>query len=146
MSEGKIFVSYRRSDASGYAGRLFDRLSAHFGEKNIFMDVEDLDLGVDFHEALEKAVSACDLLIALIGRQWLNIKDEKGQRRLDDPGDFVRIEIAAALNRDIRVIPILVQDARMPETSDLPEVLQRLTRFNGMEIRHERFNATLIAW
>jgi formylglycine-generating enzyme required for sulfatase activity len=141
MAEGKIFISYRRADASGYAGRLFDRLSEHFGEENIFMDVEGLSLGVDFHEALDKAVGACDVLIALIGKQWLDIKDENRKRRLDDPEDFVRIEIAAALNRDIRIIPILVQDARMPEAKDLPDVLHRLARYNGMEIRHERFNA-----
>jgi tetratricopeptide (TPR) repeat protein len=141
MSEGKIFISYRRDDASGYAGRLFDRLSTRFGEENVFMDVEGLDPGIDFHDALSKAVSACDVLIALIGKQWLNIEDENGQPRLDNPGDFVRIEIAAALDRDIRVIPVLVQNATMPGSRDLPSVLERLSRLNKLDLRHDRFNA-----
>ena len=123
MAQEKIFISYRRADASGFAGRLFDYLSTRFGEENIFMDVEGLDLGVDFHKALDEAVGACDVLLALIGNQWLNIKNENGQRRLDDPKDFVRIEIAAALNRKIRVIPILVQGARMPKKKELPKKL-----------------------
>jgi formylglycine-generating enzyme required for sulfatase activity len=141
MRVGKIFISYRRDDSAYAAGRLYDRLSERFGEENIFMDVEGLDPGVDFFEALEKAVSACDVLIALIGKQWLDIKDEYGQRRLDNPEDFVRIEISAALDRDIRVIPILVQGARMPGSRDLPPILQHLARLNAFEIRHDRFNA-----
>jgi len=141
MSEGKIFISYRRADASGFAGRLFDRLSARFGEDNIFMDVEGLDPGVDFVDALESAVSTCDVLIALIGRGWLNARDEKDQRRLDNPEDFVRIEIAAGLDRDVRVIPVLVQGARMPGSRVLPAALKPLSRLNAVEIRHERFNA-----
>jgi formylglycine-generating enzyme required for sulfatase activity len=141
MSEQKIFISYRRSDASGYAGRLFDRLSTHFGDENIFMDVEDMDPGVDFVEILEQAVTASYVLIVLIGSQWLGVEDEDGQRRLDNPEDFVRIEVAAALDRSVRVIPVLVQDARMPGSRELPSVLQKLSRLNAINIRHERFNA-----
>ncbi|MFC1997403.1 SUMF1/EgtB/PvdO family nonheme iron enzyme [Chloroflexota bacterium] len=141
MSDQKIFISYRRVDSSGFAGRLFDRLSARFGDENIFMDVEDLDPGVDFFEKLGEAVAACDVLIAVIGRGWLDVKDSEGHRRLDSPEDFVRIEIAAALDRDVRVIPVLVQDAKMPGSRDLPTALQPLTRLNALEIRHERFNA-----
>lgn len=141
MTEGKVFISYRRDDSAYAAGRLYDRLSARFGEENIFMDVEGLDPGVDFFEALNKAVSACDVLIALIGKQWLEIKNENDQRRLDSPEDFVRIEISAALDRDIRVIPILVHEARMPGSRDLPPTLRHLARLNAFEIRHDRFNA-----
>ncbi len=129
MSDEKIFISYRRADSPGFARLLFDRLSARFGEENIFMDVEGLAPGVDFVEALEKAVGSCDVLITLIGKQWLTVMDDKGQRRLDNPEDFVRLEIAAALERNIRVIPILVQNARMPGSRDLPPVLKHLPRF-----------------
>ena len=141
MTDGKIFISYRRVDTSGYAGRLYDRLRARFGEDNIFMDVEGLDPGVDFVETIEKSVSSCDVLVALIGRQWLTVQDAKGGRRLDNPEDFVRLEIAAALERGVRVMPILVQGASMPSSRQLPQALKRLARLNALEIRHERFNA-----
>jgi sulfatase modifying factor 1 len=138
---GKIFISYRRDDSAYAAGRLYDRLRVRFGEDNLFMDVEGLDPGVDFVETLESAVSSCDLLIVLIGQQWLHVKDAEGRFRLDNPEDFVRLEIAAALDREIRVIPILVQGARMPRSGELPLPLKRLARLHALEIRHERFNA-----
>ncbi|MEA2008972.1 MAG: toll/interleukin-1 receptor domain-containing protein, partial [Chloroflexota bacterium] len=108
-TEKTIFISYRRVDTAYAAGRLYDRLSARFGEENIFMDVEGLDPGVNFVETIEEAVASCNVLIALIGSQWLTVKAQQGGRRLDNPEDFVRLEIAAALKRNIRVIPILVQ-------------------------------------
>jgi hypothetical protein len=138
---GKIFISYRRADSAYAAGRLYDRLSEHFGQENIFMDVEGLDPGVDFVEALNEAVSSCDVLIVLIGPQWLAAKDEDGLHRLNNPEDFVRLEIIAALQRDILVIPVLVQGAKMPNRRDLPAALQHLARINATEIRHEHFNA-----
>ena len=104
--KGRIFINYRRADSEGYAGRIYDRLAPHFGADAIFMDVEVIDAGVDFVRVLEEAVQSCDVLVALIGRSWLNIKDEQGGRRLDNPADFVRVELAAALSRDIRVIPV----------------------------------------
>ena len=94
--KGRIFISYRRADSAGYAGRIYDRLAAHFGEDAIFMDVNTIEAGLDFVEVLENAVRSCDVLVALIGTRWLNIKDTEGKRRLDNPQDFVRIEIAAA--------------------------------------------------
>ncbi|HEY3477235.1 MAG TPA: toll/interleukin-1 receptor domain-containing protein, partial [Anaerolineales bacterium] len=109
-----IFLSYRRLDSEGYAGRLFDRLSAHFGKRNLFMDVVAIDAGVDFAQELEEAVQKCDVLLALIGPQWLTVKDAQGKPRLEDPGDYVRLEIATALARDIRVIPVLLQGTSMP--------------------------------
>jgi len=139
--EGKIFISYRRDDSAYAAGRLYDRLREHFGEENIFMDVEGLQPGEDFVSKLEQSVSACDVLIALIGQKWLTVKGETGTLRLENPEDFVRLEIAAALNRKIRVIPILIEGAHMPHSGELPDDLHLLARLNAFKIRHERFNA-----
>ena len=139
--QGRIFISYRRADSKFAAGRIYDRLAAHFGEEAIFMDVEAIDAGLDFVKALEDAVQSCDVLVALIGRQWLHLKDERGKRRLDNPEDFVRIEIAAALNRDIRVIPALVDGTDMPRSTELPENLKPLARRNALQVNHRSFNA-----
>jgi len=139
--EGKVFISYRRDDSAYAAGRLYDRLCEHFGEENIFMDVEGLQPGEDFVSKLEQSVSACDVLIALIGQKWLTVKGETGNLRLENPEDFVRLEIAAALNRKIRVIPILIEGAHMPHSGELPDDLHFLARLNAFKIRHERFNA-----
>ena len=139
--KGRIFISYRRVDSEGYAGRIYDRLAPHFGADAIFMDVDDIPAGVDFVKFLENEVRSCDVLIALMGRQWLNVKDEHGNRRLDDPKDFVRIEIETALKRDIRVIPVLLGGTEMPQVADLPENLQTITRRNGLPIFHHSFHA-----
>ena len=139
--KGRIFISYRRVDTRHVAGRIYDRLASHFGEEAIFMDVEAIDGGVDFVKVLEDAVQSCDVLIALIGGQWLNIKDEKKNRRLDNPEDFVRIEIATALSRDIRVIPILVDGVSMPPPNELPENLKSLARRYALQVNHRSFNA-----
>src|SRR5262249_42731377 len=114
-----IFINYRREDSAGHAGRLFDRLSSHFAGRG-FMDIETIERGVDFVEVIEKAVGSCEVLIVMIGREWVRLKDASGRRRLDDPDDFVRLEIASALARDIRVIPVLVEGAPMPRSEDLP--------------------------
>src|SRR6185295_12970787 len=103
-----IFVSYRREDTSGHAGWLADLLGDHFGKDQIFMDIDNIQPGEDFVHVIEKAVGSCEILIAMIGRHWLSRAGEP-TRLLDNPNDFVRLEIAAALNRDIRVIPVLVQ-------------------------------------
>ena len=102
---GQIFISYRRDTSAMSAGRLYDRLSSHFASNQIFMDVDTIEPGVDFVRTIEEAVAACDVLIAVIGGRWLISPDEKGRRRLDNPEDFVRVEIATALKRGIRVIP-----------------------------------------
>ena len=94
---GRIFISYRRDDSAGYAGRIYDRLAAHFGEDAIFMDVDKIPAGMDFSEVLENEVKSCDVMVVLLGSQWLIIKDAAGKRRLDNPQDFVRIEVATAL-------------------------------------------------
>jgi len=138
---GQIFISYRREDASHPAGRLYDRLSARFPQNQIFMDVDNIPAGIDFVEAIQKSVSACDVLIAVIGKQWLTASDEEGRRRLDHPEDFVRLEIGTALKRGIRVIPVLVDRTVMPRADNLPEDLKLLVRRNAVEISHDRFRA-----
>jgi len=139
----KIFISYRRDDTAAWAGRMFDHLKQPFGSANIFMDVDTIRPGADFVEVLEKAVSACDVLIVVIGKNWLNVTDRQGRRRLDDPNDFVRIEIMTGLKRDILVIPVLVDNADMPRQDELPAPLAPLSRRNAIEIRHARFDADL---
>jgi len=138
--KGCIFISYRRIDTSYAAGRIYDRLVAKFGEDAIFMDVDTIEGGTDFVKVLEDAVRSCDVLIALIGRQWLGIKDKDGKRRLDNPEDFVRIEIAAALERNIRVIPVLVDGVEMLQAYELPENLKAIARRNALQVNHHSFN------
>jgi formylglycine-generating enzyme required for sulfatase activity len=140
---GQIFISYRRDDSSAWAGRLYDGLSRHFVSNQIFMDVDAIEPGVDFVEAIEKSVGSCEALIAVIGKRWLISSDEEGGRRLDNPEDSVRIEIVTALKRGIRVIPVLVDGASMPRSRDLPDDLQSLARRNALEVSHNRFRADL---
>jgi hypothetical protein len=139
----RIFVSYRREDTRHIAGRLFDRLAERFGETNVFMDVDSIEPGVDFGEAIEQAVQKCDVLIALIGRTWASETDERGRRRLDDPDDLVVLEIRSALDRGIRVIPVLVDGAAVPERGDLPEDLASLARRNAIRLDHDTFRGDL---
>src|SRR3984893_15338300 len=134
-----IFISYRREDTSGYAGRLYDQVSAHFGRDHVFMDVADLEPGSDFVDTIERKVGTCDALIALIGKNWLTIKDEQNQVRLSRPGDFVNVEIAAALKRNVEVVPVLVGGAKMPLERELPELLQLLSRRQALEISDVHF-------
>jgi formylglycine-generating enzyme required for sulfatase activity len=141
----RIFINYRREDALAAAGRLHDRFIQAFGRKDLFMDVDAIPAGADFVTHLEEQVAACDVFISVIGPSWLNIKDAEGNRRLDDPGDFVAIEIAAALKRGIRVIPILLDGARMPSASELPEGLKPLSRRNAFKISNEQFGRDVTA-
>jgi hypothetical protein len=129
---GKIFINYRRDDSPGTAGRLHDRLAQTFGRNNLFMDVDHIPAGVDFVDHLHSQVAACDVFLAVIGPNWLNAKDERGRRRFDNPDDFVTIEIAAALARNIRVIPVLVDGARTPKADRLPDSVKPLARRNAV--------------
>jgi len=138
---GGIFVSYRRQESSHLAGRLADRLADRFGESQVFIDVDTIEPGVDFAEEIFRAVAACQVLVAIIGPDWLTSVDERGGRRLDDPDDIVRLEIEAALGRGVRVIPILVEGAVMPRRQDLPESLAGLARRQAVLIRHESFRS-----
>src|SRR5712672_363266 len=97
----KVFISYRREDSAGYAGRVHDRLAREFGRDLLFMDVDGIPLGRNFAKVLQEEVAKCSVLLAVIGREWLDARAEDGLRRLDSPNDFVRVEIAAALQRDI---------------------------------------------
>ncbi|MBR0567177.1 toll/interleukin-1 receptor domain-containing protein [Azoarcus sp. L1K30] len=136
-----IFISYRREDSSGYAGRLYDRLAARFGRERVFMDVEGIDPGTDFVDAIDAAVASCTVLIVLIGPKWLG-DDTGGARRIDDTHDFVRLETAAALRRKIRVLPVLVNDAEMPPEDALPPDLKALARRQAIEINHKQWEAS----
>jgi hypothetical protein len=136
-----IFISYRRDDAEGQAGRLFDDLVSHFGEGAVFMDVAGIEPGTDFRRAIDAHVASCGVLLAVIGKSWLDAKDESGRRRLEDAGDFVRLETASALKRDIPVVPVLVQDAKMPRAEQLPSDLKELAYRNGVELTHARWDS-----
>src|SRR5207249_10819298 len=137
----KLFINYRRDDTAPYAGRLYDRLIAHFGEDQVFIDIDQIEPGEDFVEAIDRKVGTCDIAIVAIGPNWLRATDASGKRRLDDEEDFVRTEIVAALHRNIQVIPILVDGARMPGKHDLPEALAPLSRRNAIELSETRFHA-----
>jgi TIR domain len=138
-ASGRIFMSYRREETAYPAGWLYDRLADRFGSDQVFKDVDSIELGDDFVEVITSAVGACDVLLALIGREWLTITDVHGQRRLDSPHDFVRLEIEAALTRNVRVIPILVDGASMPDDAELPDSLARLVRRQALELSPSRF-------
>src|SRR5262245_29660666 len=136
----KVFISYRRGDSAGYAGRVMDRLDREFGRDLLFMDVDAIPLGTNFSKVLHEEVAKCGVLLAVIGANWLDARDEAGNRRLDDPNYFFRIEIAAALQLNIPVVPILLDGARIPKAGQLPEELKELASRNGLDIRHASFH------
>lgn len=138
---GRIFISYRRQDSAYPAGWLYDRLADRFGAEQIFKDVDSIELGDDFVETITNAVGSCDILLALIGQQWLDIAGSDGARRLDDPDDFVRLEIEAALERKVLLIPILVDGATMPASDQLPPSIAPLVRRQALELSPNRFRA-----
>lgn len=135
---GTIFISYRRGDSAGHTGRLFDALTDRFGKDSVFRDIEDLEPGIDFVEALDQALVKCDTLLVIIGDEWASVAGSKG-RRLDQPDDFVRMEVAKALERNVRVIPVLVAGATMPDVGKLPEDLRALARRNAIELSDTRW-------
>jgi hypothetical protein len=138
---GSIFISYRREDSEGQAGRLYDDLVAAFGPDSVFMDVAAIQPGRDFRKSIDQSLNSCGVFLCLIGRSWLTAKDASGQRRLDDPSDFVRIETGAALKRDIPVIPVLVQGASAPKPDQLPDDLKELAFRNAVELTHARWDS-----
>src|SRR3954452_25445853 len=139
-SSGRIFISYRREETAYAAGWLFNRLADRFGRDQVFKDVDSIDLGDDFVAVITRAVGSTDVLLALIGDTWLTVSDDHGVRRLEDPDDFVRLEIEAALTRNIRVIPILVDGASMPGDEELPPSLAPLARRQALELSPSRFD------
>lgn len=134
----RIFISYRRTDSITITGRIYDRLVMAFGEQRVFKDVDDIPLGQDFRKTLEDEVSQCDILCVIIGREWSNVMDAEGNRRLQDPNDFVSIEVAVGLNRpNVLVVPCLVNGATMPTAEELPPDLQGLRFRNAAIIRDD---------
>lgn len=137
----KIFLSYRHGDSAGQAGRVGDKLLAVFGEKRLFLDVDATRAGTDFAKRLSDEVSNCAVLLALIGPHWLDLRDENNERRVDDPNDWVRIEIGTALKRDIPVIPVLLDGAKVPKAHLLPEDLRGLSTRSAIDVRHASFRS-----
>jgi hypothetical protein len=134
-----VFISYRRQDAPDLAGRLYDRLEERFGEDRVFMDVDSIEPGLDFSAVISRAVSSCAVLLVVIGDKWLTATDARGRRRLDNPDDYVRLELEAGLTRDVRVIPVLVEGVAMPGSRELPDSLSQLAGRNALEISHALF-------
>jgi len=138
---GKLFISYRRGDARGIAGRLSDTLGVYFGDERVFRDIESIEGGADFGNVIEESLQTADAVIVLIGPDWLTLKDDKDQRRIDDPKDWVAQEIAVAMQLKKPVFPVLVENASMPRAEELPEKLKPLTRYNAISISDDRWKA-----
>lgn len=139
-TSGRLFLCYRREDTQDAAGRLHDHLTAAFGEDRVFMDIDSTPLGIDFVDHVVEEIAKCNAVIVLIGKQWLKAKDKKRRRRIDNEDDLVRVEIHAALQQKIAVIPVVVQGASVPAADDLPENIRALARRNGIELSATRWN------
>jgi hypothetical protein len=133
-----VFISYRRQDSQSAAGRLADHLKEHL-RAPVFRDVETIEPGVDFVEAIEKALASCGVMLVVMGPRWLSETDADGRRRLDDANDYTRLEVGTALKRNVRVIPVLVEGAAMPDVNDLPDELKSLARRNAIELSDKRW-------
>lgn len=134
----KIFISYRRADSQQITSRIYDHLTNEFGEKNVFKDVDSILAGADFRGALHEATADCDVMLVVIGKEWLSIADKSGNRRLDDPRDFVRIEVESSLQRNrVRTIPLLVEGAEMPSAEKLPDSLKQLAYKHALTIHND---------
>lgn len=140
---GCVFVSYRREETRHLAGRLADRLEDRLGSTQVFMDVDSIEPGADFAVSIEAAAASCDVLIVLIGQTWTPMTDSRGRRRIDDPDDFVVLEVGAALDRGTRVVPVLVDGALMPRRDELPTALHGLARRHGVRLDHETFRSDI---
>jgi len=135
------FISYRRDDAAGYAGRLHEALENRLGRDQVFRDVDTLEPGQDFIEAIESRLAECRVFLAMIGREWLDARDSEGRRRLDQPNDYVRLEIVNALSRrEVRVIPVLIEGASMPAVESLPEAVRPLARKQAVHLRDDAWD------
>ena len=130
----RIFISYRRDETAAWAIMMNERLAERFGADKIFMDMDSIAPGDDFVEVIKSKVGACEVLVVVIGRAWLTCTDESGRRRLDNHDDFVRLEVKAALERGIRVIPVLVNGARPPRPEEVPDDLSPLCHRNALAL------------
>jgi hypothetical protein len=128
-----IGISYRREDTAPITGRIYDRLQALFGRDRVFMDLDSIPFGVDFRTHISEALNRCDTLLVVIGPHWLGVSAD-GSRRIDDATDFVRFEVAQALSRDIRVIPLLIDRTEMPSSTVLPDDLKSLAFRNALRV------------
>ena len=135
----RIFINYRRDDSAGYAGRIHDTLASAFGTDSVFIDIDDIKPGVDYVSTIEERIAGCDVMLTLIGHRWLDSQDASGRRRLDDPADFVRVEIERALARHIRVIPVLIGTASMPGQTDLPPDISQLATLEAIALSDSRW-------
>ena len=135
-----VFISYRREDSKGFTGALVRELKERFGADNVFIDYEDIEGGIVFPIRLDEAVKSCTVFIAIIGKKWIDAQNEQGKRRLDDPHDFVRQEIAKGLERNKRIIPVLIDGAKMPEAEQLPEDLKPLTAHNALVLTNQHWD------
>ncbi len=134
-----IFISYRREDSGGYTGRLHDRLVQEWGKDRVFIDIDNIEPGEDFVEVIERVLSQAGVMVVVVGPRWLTATDAKGRRRIDSSSDYHRMEIEAALKRPVRVIPVLMGGATMPEEEELPDALKAFARRNAIEISDKRF-------
>jgi hypothetical protein len=134
-----LFICYRREDTEDAAGRLKDHLAGAYSAERVFMDIDSIPLGIDFVDHVNAQIAQCSVVIVMIGRQWLSIRDKKRRRRLDDVNDMVRVEVAAALKQQIPVIPVVVQSASMPTADELPEDIRLLARRNGIRLQSEQW-------
>jgi hypothetical protein len=144
---GRIFINYRRDDSLGVAGRLSDSLGEYFGDGRIFRDVDGIGAGADFEEVLKATSGNADAMIVLIGPRWSSIADAQGKPRLHEPGDWVAREIAAALDKKIPIYPVLIDNAVLPRSDELPPTLQALIRHNAISLSDQRwaFDVTRLA-
>ena len=138
--QDKIFINYRRDDAGGFAGRLSDSLAAYFGPDRVFRDVTGIDYGHDFEQVIDQKLAESGAVVALIGDKWSQVTNAQGQRRLDDPADYVIREISAALRTGIPVVPVLIGNASMPRPGELPDSLRELSRRNAITVTDERWD------
>ena len=142
--QGRIFISYRRSDTQGYAGRLSDSLEAYFGGKRVFRDIEDIKGGSEYAKDIEKSLSSADAVIVLMGPNWLSVTGEDGKRRIDDPEDWVSQEIVTAIEQGIRVFPVLIEGTVLPRKDELPEKLAPILNYNAITISDRNWDADIL--
>ncbi len=135
----RVFITYRHDASAGYVGRLYDSLCRRFGASNVFMDVSTIDPGRDFAEVIRDSIASSHVLLAVIGKTWMSGTDGQGERRLDDPADWVRLEIVTALEQGVSVIPVLLEGARMPTATELPAALGPLLSHQAVELTNGRW-------
>jgi len=136
---GRVFLSYRRQDAQWFAGRLADSLAAYFGDKRVFRDIEGIAGGADFAAVISESLTSSDAVIVVIGKDWVNARDDQGNRRLDNADDWVAQELVAAMSKGLPVFPVLVEDTQMPRADELPQSLRPLARYNAISVSDSRW-------